>query len=128
VVEDNDEHAEWIEQMIQEGTGAEFEAVRVTSLTDALSALERTTFDLMLLDLGLPDLSGYKCSLAMNLMAPALPIIVLTGDERDLTRQMANLCGTSAFLLKTTTTSRSLANAITDALNGGAASAVLTKC
>lgn len=83
VVEDDERQRESIRQLLQN------EDVRITGVrnaTDALAQLRATTFDCMVMDLNLPDISGYEL---LTRMADAddvafPPVIVYTG--RNLTR------------------------------------------
>jgi CheY-like chemotaxis protein/CHASE3 domain sensor protein len=78
VVEDDERQRESIRQLLQN------EDVRITAVRNAAAALEqlqRTTFDCMVMDLNLPDLSGYellkKMSEAQEVSFP--PVIIYTG-------------------------------------------------
>jgi CheY-like chemotaxis protein len=59
----------------------------VSSGAEAVAALTATTFDCMVLDLGLPDMSGFEVIHAMKAQVkhPHMPIVVYTA--RDLTRK-----------------------------------------
>jgi DNA-binding response OmpR family regulator len=78
VVEDDDAIAEPLTQ------GLEREGYAVTRVATGTEALEQSDADLVLLDLGLPDLDGYEVCRRMRARA-STPIIVITarGDEVD---------------------------------------------
>jgi two-component system, OmpR family, response regulator RegX3 len=78
VVEDDDAIAEPLTQGLQR------EGYVVTRVATGTDALEQSDVDLVLLDLGLPDLDGYEVCRRMRARAPT-PIIVITarGDEVD---------------------------------------------
>jgi DNA-binding response OmpR family regulator len=78
VVEDDDAIAEPLAQ------GLEREGYSVTRVATGTEALEQSDVDLVLLDLGLPDLDGYEVCRRMRARA-STPIIVITarGDEVD---------------------------------------------
>lgn len=63
--------------------GAAHEVVTVPTLAKALAWLDRGSFDLALLDLGLPDSVGVETLKRLVASAPDLPVIVLTGHEED---------------------------------------------
>jgi len=78
VVEDDDAIAEPLSQ------GLEREGYAVTRVATGQDALEQTDVDVVLLDLGLPDLDGYEVCRRIRARA-STPIIVITarGDEVD---------------------------------------------
>jgi DNA-binding response OmpR family regulator len=78
VVEDDDAIAEPLAQ------GLEREGYTVTRVATGTAALEQSDVDLVLLDLGLPDLDGYEVCRRIRAKA-STPIIVITarGDEVD---------------------------------------------
>lgn len=53
----------------------------VTCLADAINRLTADTFDLVLLDLGLPDSDGLETVAAVVERTPTVPVIVLTGQK-----------------------------------------------
>ena len=57
VVEDDEDQRKAIVELI--GSGDDVEIVAVGSSEEALDALEHTHFDCMVLDLKLPDMSGF---------------------------------------------------------------------
>jgi DNA-binding response OmpR family regulator len=58
---------------------ATFHVTQVTSLSEALQALDKATFGIILLDLNLPDSMGVETIARMRAKVPAVPIIVITG-------------------------------------------------
>jgi CheY-like chemotaxis protein len=78
VVEDDERQRESIRQLLQND---EVQITGVRTAADALVRLHETTFDCMVLDLNLPDLSGYelleKMAQADDVSFP--PVIVYTG-------------------------------------------------
>jgi len=54
-------------------------------LTDGLSQILKGRVDVVLLDLGLPESSGPSTSASVHEAAAEVPILVLTGDEREET-------------------------------------------
>ncbi len=93
VVEDDERQRESIRQLLQN------EDVKITAVrtaADALARLRQTTFDCMVMDLNLPDFSGYellqKMAEAEEVAFP--PVIVytgrsLTGDEEQRLRRFS---------------------------------------
>ena len=83
VVEDDATQRESIMQLLD---GPDVQIVAVESATAALDELQATTFDCMVMDLNLPDLSGYELldAMAERDAVSFPPVIVYTG--RSLTR------------------------------------------
>ena len=102
LVEDNEEHAELLTRLLLESDEAFFEVVRFPSLCPALEALAgaRDGFNLILLDLSLPDSDGFQTFLTMQERAPDLPIVVLTGlDDEALAVESVHR-GAQDYLVK----------------------------
>ena len=81
LVEDNEEHAQLLRRLLVEADDPIFEVTHFTALRPALDALDMPGFDLVLLDLSLPDSDGIDTFLRMQDRAPDLPIVVLTGMD-----------------------------------------------
>jgi two-component system, NarL family, sensor histidine kinase UhpB len=79
LIEDNKGDSAIILEMLKKSENAQFELTHAPRLKDGISLLEKEKFDIILLDLGLPDSEGlksFKITLKKN---PATPIIILTG-------------------------------------------------
>jgi CheY-like chemotaxis protein len=87
IIEDNDVQRGAITELIGEG---DVEIVGVASGEEALALLRERTFDCMVLDLGLPDMTGFEFLGRMRneLQISDIPVIVYTG--RDLSRKEEN--------------------------------------
>lgn len=79
LVEDNPGDALIIKEMLKEIYGAHFKVTHADRLVDGIKHLKYTDFDILLLDLNLPDSQGIETIKGMNQKAPDLPIIILTG-------------------------------------------------
>ena len=88
VVEDDERQRESIRQLLE---GGDVQIVGVEKASDALEQLAAQTFDCMVMDLNLPDLSGYELleQMAEQEHVAFPPVIVYTG--RSLTRARAVL-------------------------------------
>jgi len=84
VVEDNEVERNSIVELIGNG---DVETTAVGTGEEALSALKAQRFDCMVLDLKLPDMTGFEVieKMKKEVNLPELPIIIYTGKE--LTRQ-----------------------------------------
>jgi DNA-binding NarL/FixJ family response regulator len=87
---------------------------------DAMAALQsESTPDVMLLDLGLPGMSGAEGLIRFKSLAPNMRVIVLTSFDDQGWIFKAICAGASGYLLKSTPLSQ-ITGAIRDVLNGGA--------
>jgi diguanylate cyclase (GGDEF)-like protein len=84
LVEDNPGDARLLREALKEIDATEFEMGHADTLTKALERLEQGTFDVGLLDLGLPDAQGLEVVRRIHCAAPDMPLLVLTAlnDER----------------------------------------------
>ena len=116
LVEDNDEHRIWIQDQLSAGLTLRFECRHAQSLADAITLLGSGKFDAAILDLGLPELSGYQSQLVIHMVAPGLPVIVLSGDDSPKTRELSRMCGAVRFLVKSEVNPKALADSVRAAL------------
>ena len=79
LVEDNPGDARLLRELLEEAEPDAFAVTWVDRLADARVELERETPDAILLDLSLPDGSGLETIRAVQAVAPAVPILILTG-------------------------------------------------
>jgi HAMP domain-containing protein/CheY-like chemotaxis protein/signal transduction histidine kinase len=84
VVEDNEQQRQAIVELIGD---ADVEITAVATGEEALNVLRNRTFDCMVLDLGLPDMTGFDFLNRMKneLQVTDVPVVVYTG--RDLSRK-----------------------------------------
>jgi len=70
---------------------------------DALEAVKRGGFDLVLLDVELPRMSGIEATAAIRALGDAIPIIAMTGHGSAADEQRCNNAGMDGFLPKPVT-------------------------
>jgi len=100
LVEDNAGDARLIREMLKEASTARFELVQVERLDAALKCVKQTSFDVALLDLGLPDSRGLDSFDRLRSQAPAVPVVVLTGlDDQELAVKAVR-AGAQDYLVK----------------------------
>ena len=80
VDDDNDLRESLVEQL---DLHEEFETASVATATEALQYLKRDHADLVLLDLGLPDLDGREACKLMRRSGIKSPVIMLTAQDSD---------------------------------------------
>jgi diguanylate cyclase (GGDEF)-like protein len=82
VVEENQpEYAPWFQVVSSGVKDGQFESERVGTLTKALVLLEKEPFDVILLDLALPDSVGVGTFSQICVRVPEVPIIVISALE-----------------------------------------------
>ncbi len=81
LVEDNPGDARLVLESLKAVPSAQYEVVHAVELSEAAMQLARASFDVMLLDLSLPDSAGVQTVKRANALAPDLPIVVLTGAD-----------------------------------------------
>jgi two-component system cell cycle response regulator len=80
LLEDNPEYARAVELILGEVSDEEFELVHVTLVADTLRQLDQGDFDIILLDLNLPDSHGYETFANVHTHSPEVPIVVMSSD------------------------------------------------
>ena len=85
-------------QRVLEAEG--FEVALVPSVTDALEALEREEFSLLLIDVKMPGHNGMYLMEAVRERWPQIPTIIMSGYDTAETVQEAARKGASTFIAK----------------------------
>ena len=98
LVEDNPGDADLFKEMLEEK--AQYEIETVSRLSEAFHHAIEDQFDIILLDLGLPDSSGFATLQVMRKQVAKLPIIVLTGMSDEQTALAAIKEGAQDYLIK----------------------------
>lgn len=100
LVEDSTGDAKLIQLMLEDSRDERFEVHTVSSLAGALEFSRRTSVDVVLLDLGLPDSQGMDTFIEFNAVNPEVPVVVLSGiDDRDVARHAVQK-GAQDYLVK----------------------------
>jgi signal transduction histidine kinase len=105
LIEDNPADARLIHLMLNEeqrlGSGpTQFELVHVERLSTALERLSQAVFDILLIDLSLPDSRGIETVAQARATAPQLPVVVLTGLDDEAVGMEAVQQGAQDYLVK----------------------------
>ena len=125
LVEDNPGHAYMLREMLKRTAPAQFELTHVERLEQALAHLEQAPYDLLLLDLSLPDSQGFETFARARAQAPDTPIIVLSGYEDEELAIRAVREGAQDYLIKGHVDGNLLARAIRYAIERGRAEALV---
>ncbi len=109
LIEDNPGDARLIQEMVSEVGGAAFDLEHVGGLLTGLKHFVAAgDIDLVLLDLGLPDSSGFDTFTGLQAQAPGVAIVVLTGFEDETIKNKALQAGAQDYLSKNQLDSNSL--------------------
>jgi len=116
LVEDNRGDARLIREELKEALGGKFSLVHADCLETCLNLLEQKEFDVILLDLGLPDSQGFdtlvKVRAKAKIKVEKHPIIILTGLDSEDMAIMALREGAQDYLVKGQIDARILKRAI----------------
>jgi PAS domain S-box-containing protein len=112
LVEDSVSDADVLQEMLHQTGLGSLEFTWVERLDEALSRLCQETFDVLLLDLSLPDSTGSDTFLRVRNAAPQVPIVVLTGVEDEHLGLEAVRHGVQDYLVKGRADDRQVARAI----------------
>jgi diguanylate cyclase len=99
LVEDNPGDARLVEILLSE-TSQGFDVKHVGTLGEALDELDRPPFEVVLLDLSLPDSAGLETVERMRRAAPELPLVVLSGRDDEEVALQALQGGAEDYLVK----------------------------
>ncbi len=100
LVEDNLAEARLLQEILKGTAFKKFDLVHVKRLWDAIAQLHKESFDIILLDLTLPDSQGLESLDALVKQAPSLPIVVLTNTNDEELAVQAVRRGAQDYLVK----------------------------
>ena len=100
LVEDNPELATLMQKVLPQDKSNTFELEVVNCLSLGLKRLSEGRFDILLLDLILPDSQGLDTFIRVDAQAPQIPIIVLTGLDNEILAVEALRMGAQDYLVK----------------------------
>ena len=111
-IEDNPGDARLIKEMLSDADSGTTELECETMLASGLEHLASERFDLLLLDLTLPDSQGLETLQKVQAFEQKVPVVVLTGMEDDETAQKSLESGAQDYLVKGKITADSLERSI----------------
>jgi PAS domain S-box-containing protein/putative nucleotidyltransferase with HDIG domain len=100
IVEDNEEHANLFGMYLERAQTHKFTVTKTGRLTSAIKELSNNHYDLILLDLTLPESQGLDTFYELNQHADNTPIVVLSGMDDELTAVQAVRGGAQDYLVK----------------------------
>ena len=125
LVEDNPTDALLVRDELAQRTEVEFVVVHVQELREALLQLLSAPFDVVLLDLGLPDSDGLEAFENLHGAIPFVPVIILSGRNDEQLAIKAVNSGAQDYLVKGIGNENGLARAIRYAIERSKAQAAL---
>jgi diguanylate cyclase (GGDEF)-like protein len=125
LVEDSPVQARVVAAQLEQGWASPDSTAIVSNLADAIAALERDTFNCVLLDLGLPDADGLEAVKRVRMTAPGTAIVVLSGQEDETLALLAVREGAQDYLVKGRVDHNHIVRAITYAIERKQQEAVL---
>ncbi len=93
-------------------SGIDYELVESSSLKDAILKISQQDFDVILLDLGLPDSIGIETLKKFNLSSLKVPVIVMTGLDDEETALESLKEGAQDYLFKNSIDSQNIIHSI----------------
>ncbi len=127
LVEDNPAQARLLQEHLKSVRHTAFEWTSVSRLEGAIAALKASRFDVMLLDLTLPDSQGLESLDRIVAVAPELPVVVLTNADDDSLALDAVRLGAQDYLVKRHVNSQLLVKSLRYAIERKQASEALRR-
>lgn len=100
LIEDNVADAKFLQHLLAKSAQVSFEVTWVSRLAEGLEVLEEKGFDIVLLDLVLPDGQGLDTFRSLRVRSAGVPIIVLTGLDDEEAAFEAVAAGAQDYLVK----------------------------
>jgi len=100
LVEDNLKDAQLLREYLAEVGAERLRVIQVSRLSEALKCIGHESFDVILLDLSLPDSQGLETLNKVNFAASNIPIVVLTGLNDEQLAVQAVRQGAQDYLVK----------------------------
>jgi DNA-binding response OmpR family regulator len=100
IVQDDDDFAGLLSEMLVERG---YEILAVKNGNQGLSALAEQSFDLVVVDISVPEKEGVETIRAIKKINPALPVVAMTGggiSSGDLSLNLAQSAGASETITK----------------------------
>jgi diguanylate cyclase (GGDEF)-like protein len=116
LIEDNPDHALIVSRALEQRAPGRYAVVHVERLQEGLERLGEQRFDIVLLDLSLPDSQGLAGIPPLRARAPEVPVIVITASNSEALGEEAVRAGAQDYLVKGEADGRVLARAIRHAI------------
>jgi len=100
LVEDESSYAVLLEELLRDSGFLQYELVHAKRMSEAEERLAGEHFDVVLLDLTLPDSHGLSTYTRVKTLAPSLPVVLLTGNDDEKLAFQAVREGAQDYLVK----------------------------
>ena len=98
LIVDDQEDARWVLTNVMRQAG--FTALPAANGEDALASITRHAPDVVLLDIGLPDMDGFEVLTRIKLLDKAIPVIMVTGNGKPYDAARAVRAGAWDYITK----------------------------
>ena len=98
LIVDDQEDARWVLTNVMRQAG--FTALPAANGEDALTSITRHAPDVVLLDIGLPDMDGFEVLTRIKLLDKAIPVIMVTGNGKPYDAARAVRAGAWDYITK----------------------------
>lgn len=112
LVEDSPTDADLLRRIFLGFSNEESSLTQVDRLTTAIAQCHENSYDVVLLDLGLPDCDGIETVTEFRANVPTVPVIVLTMMDDDELALQVMACGAQDYLIKDQITGQLLMRSI----------------
>jgi len=112
LVEDNPADADLLAELLEVSVGVQWELVPVEFLHEAIAQLCKQSFDIVLLDLSLPDSHGLETLTRLREVAPDAAMVVMTGLDDEAIGLEAVRLGAQDYIVKGQITTQLLVRTI----------------
>ncbi len=102
LVDDNPSDVALINSYLSKSSNEQFSLTSFARINDAIDELTKKSYNIMLLDLSLPDGSGIRILNKAHQVVPDMPIIIITNEEDDELALKAVKSGAQDFIVKST--------------------------
>jgi len=100
LIEDDSADSMWVQRQLKTYAGAAFQVTLATRLEQALEQIDTAFFDVVLLDLNLPDSHGGETILRTLMHSARTPLIIFSGNRNQHLTESARHRGVYAYLVK----------------------------
>jgi diguanylate cyclase (GGDEF)-like protein len=100
MIEDNPIDALLLKTILKHSYQAYFDVFHATTMAEAEGSLKNSPFDIILADLSLPDSEGIETVERVHILAPEIPIVVLTSIDDASVGLQAVQAGAQDYLIK----------------------------
>ncbi len=96
IIDDNADTHEFLEMLLRD----EFNVISATTSSDGLRRFRNGWFDLILLDVWMPDVDGFELCRRIRRLDRRIPIVFYSAAAREADRQAGLAAGANAYLCK----------------------------